>query len=82
MNISKVISTVQNANNANSALKIIKNGSKTINIDDLENGYSNFSTILELPNAKRASNMLDAFIAATGTVVEDYNPNHVVDFLA
>lgn len=36
---------------------------------------------LMLPNGKVADNMLDTFIAATGTKVEGYAPNKIVDFI-
>lgn len=65
-----------------SFVKFVQEGVNTVKIDDLNKSLSNCNGYLEFPNGQRANNMLDAFIQATGTVVHEYNPEKVVDFLA
>ena len=65
-----------------SIVKFVSDTPKVTVIDDVTKIISKTGSYLEFPNGAKASNMLDAFIAATGAVVEKYTPDKVVDFLA
>ena len=55
-----------------SIVKFIQPVKEAIKIDDIDKVFTKYDGYLEFPNGKKASNMLDAFIAATGTNVIDY----------
>ena len=62
-------------------IKFVQQGPKVSHVDDLNKALTKFDGYLEFPNGQKANNMLDAFIYATGTKVDDYEPSKVVDFL-
>lgn len=79
---SKILNLGQNVVNSATTKTISQASKRVTTFDDLATGAINAQTAIQLPNGKVVTNMLDAFIALTGTKVQGYNPEKIIDFIA